>query len=365
MPPMPYVVFAGHVLLGAGDLLPVSVALGLFALSVAFCLTRLVERFAGGTRLQSIAVSRNALVAQAVGGVVTAGLMLLLVTVGVEFLVRAGASEAPTWVILPCAVALLFGSSSRAGWAAGSALVGLWVALRLNDLPAAVFLLGLFCAPRDRRPERVALAAAGLGAFLGAILLHNGVYGGELALVRAEPIVAGAKVTHTDSGLGALGNFLAAITDPAARAEMARHARALLYFPFELRFDLASLAPSVAFHGLQVAWLAAVGWAVARPRRAGLTAGGMLLLPIAVLVPYLVFDVTVYYPRQLVLGYLAMGVAVLFTLGRVTAPRPSPAERSEGPVSTEATAPGRPSLEGRPAAARASVRRLGRPAGRA
>jgi hypothetical protein len=43
----------------------------------------------------------------------------------------------------------------------------------------------------------------------------------------------------------------------------------------------------------------------------------MLLLPIVALGPYLVLNVTTYYPRQIVLGYVAMGVSALHVLGKV------------------------------------------------
>jgi hypothetical protein len=233
----------------------------------------------------------------------------------VELFLRYGASETPTWIILPAAVALLFSTTSARAWAAGAALVGLWVALRLNDAPAALALLALFCLQRGERRRRVQIATAGVGVFLAAILIHNAVYGGELALVRAEPVVGGVTAHGTDSGVSALGAFVKAFSDPAVRAQMADRARAILYLPFAFPTDLETLVRRVAFHGLQLAWLAAVVWAVAARRSTSLTAKGMLLLPVVALGPYLALNVTAYYPRQIVLGYVAMGVSALYLLG--------------------------------------------------
>jgi hypothetical protein len=145
--------------------------------------------------------------------------------------------------------------------------------------------------------------------------------------------------------VGALGAFVKAFSDPAVRAAMADRARAILYLPFALPTDLETLVRRVAFHGLQLTWLAAVAWAVVARRSTTLAAKGMVLLPVVALAPYLALNVTAYYPRQIVVGYVAMGVSALYVLGSAggarerTAPSSSPtgppcAARREDPGRT-------------------------------
>ncbi|MDQ4049479.1 MAG: hypothetical protein M3131_08900, partial [Actinomycetota bacterium] len=250
------------------------------------------------------------------GALAVAALLLWLVNGGMWWFFRFGASEVPTWLLLPAAVGLLFGPASRVAWAAGSALVGLWAALRLNDLPAALFLLLLFTLLPGQRRERVAWAVGGLALFLTAVLLHNVVYGSELAFIRAEPMtVDGKTVVGSDSGLSALGNLVAAVWDATARGEVGTNARALLYLDGGLTAE--NLAQRLVIHGLLLAWLAASAWLVLSWRETTWVAKGMAALPLVVLGPFLAFDVTAYYPRQIVLGYVAMGVSVIYVLGRL------------------------------------------------
>ncbi|HEV2723441.1 MAG TPA: hypothetical protein VGV10_02320, partial [Thermoleophilaceae bacterium] len=323
-PAMRYLLFVGHALFGAGDVLPVAVAMGLFALALTLCLVRLVPGFtalraAGGRVRERLRRSGDVLAALAV-----VALLFVLVHGGVERFFRSGASEAPTWIIVPAAVALLFGPASRAAWATGSALVGLWVALRLEYLPAALFVLLLFLSLPLRRGERVAWAAGGLFLALGAIVLHNVAYGSELALVRAEPVAEGATVlVASDSGISALGNLWAALSDPTARTELVAHVEAILYLPFDASLTLQELtqaphnpAQRLAFHGLLLAWVAAVASVLLRWRETTWVAKGMAALPVVVLAPFLAFNVTTNYPRQIVLGYVTMGVAAIYVIGR-------------------------------------------------
>jgi hypothetical protein len=315
-PAMRYVLFAGHALFGAGDVLPVAVAMGLFALAVTLCLVRLVPGFAAssaaGVRVRErLRRSRGLLAALAV-----VALLFALVHVGVERFVGYGASEAPTWFLMPAAVALLLGASSRAAWATGSALVGVLVALRLESLPAALFLLVLFSSLAGRRRERVAWAVGGLFLALAAIALHNVVYGSELALVRAEVTDAdGGTVVGQDSSVSALGNLSAALSDATARAELVARVEAILYLPFDASLTRVNLAQRLPFHGLLLAWLAAVAFVMLRWRQTTWMAKGVAALPLVVLGPFLAFDVATYYPRQIVLGYVTMGIAVIYVLG--------------------------------------------------
>jgi hypothetical protein len=63
--------------------------------------------------------------------------------------------------------------------------------------------------------------------------------------------------------------------------------------------------------GLELLWLAAIAAGLRLRRRLGAAALAGLALPLAALLPYAVYDPVSYYPRHVVIGWLAMGVAVL------------------------------------------------------
>ncbi len=331
-PAMRYVLFAGHALFGAGDVLPVAVAMGLFALAVTLCLVRLIPGFAassaaGVSPRERLRRSPGLLAALAV-----VALLLALVHVGVERFVGYGASEAPTWFLMPAAVALLLGAGSRAAWAIGCALVGGLITLRLETLPAALLLLVLFSSLAGSRRERVAWAAGAVVLSLGAIALHNVVYGSELALLRAEVTDADGRTVvgvGNDSGVSALGDLSAALTDSTARAELVAQVEAILYLPFDASLTRANLTQRLPFHGLLLAWVAAVAFVSVRWRETTWVAKGVAALPLVVLGPFVAFDVATYYPRQIVLGYVTMGIAVIYVLGRGRRSPPANPVKSE------------------------------------
>ncbi|MDQ3647664.1 MAG: hypothetical protein M3433_03595, partial [Actinomycetota bacterium] len=315
-PGMRYVLFAGHVLFGAGDVLPEAITMGFFALSVTLFFVRFVPGFATPSTGEVSVWERLHRTRALLPALAVAALLLALVHVGMERFVRYGASEVPTWLLLPAALALLLGSDARVAWATGSLLVGVMVALRLELLPAALLVILLFASFSGRRTERAAWAVGGLLLALGAVVLHNAYYGSEFALVRAEPIVDGRTVVGSDSGVSALGNILPALWDPTARAEVITRVGAIAFLPFDASITGENLAQRLPFHGLLLAWIAAVAYVTLRWRETTWVAKGMAALPLAALAPFLAFDVTTYYPRQIVLGYVAMGLAGLYILGR-------------------------------------------------
>jgi hypothetical protein len=60
-------------------------------------------------------------------------------------------------------------------------------------------------------------------------------------------------------------------------------------------------------------WLAVLVKALLAVRRRSLSRTGwlLLLLPVAYLAPHLIYNVDVYYPRHILIGYLAMGVSAI------------------------------------------------------
>jgi hypothetical protein len=83
------------------------------------------------------------------------------------------------------------------------------------------------------------------------------------------------------------------------------------------------------FHGLQLLWVAAIVFAIAKRRLLGVEAKALLLVPVLLLVPFLFYNPLVYYPRHMVAGHVAMAVSAMFVFSghaqerRPRLPRPS------------------------------------------
>jgi hypothetical protein len=69
---------------------------------------------------------------------------------------------------------------------------------------------------------------------------------------------------------------------------------------------------------LQVAWLGSLVALATNWRRADKTTRLVAPLPAAFLLPHLLLQVYVYYPRHIVAGYLVMGLAAAFVLARLS-----------------------------------------------
>jgi hypothetical protein len=231
------------------------------------------------------------------------GVMLLGVAGSTSVLqfITAGLSEYPTWIALPYVFTMLVLSRSPVHGLLGTAALGLSFLTRTNQAPALLALLLVFLARAWRDRRRVALG--GVGVLIVLVLLpvaHNVYYGGRAVLIATtggipENVVAPPSL------------WLAAASDPAAREEVWRHLRYLLYLTTTGEGFL-----QVVMHGLQLAWLAGlIGLVVAR-RPIPLHAWVAMALPVLYLGVHLVYQVQVYYPRHLVAGHLAMGVTAMY-----------------------------------------------------
>jgi hypothetical protein len=84
-------------------------------------------------------------------------------------------------------------------------------------------------------------------------------------------------------------------------------------------------------HGLQTAWILAALLVARRGRGSRVSAALLLLVPAFYLGVHLVYTATIYYPRHLISGYLAMGVVALFaarSIGRSADATPASLPRS-------------------------------------
>jgi hypothetical protein len=100
--------------------------------------------------------------------------------------------------------------------------------------------------------------------------------------------------------------WLAIAHDAEARDAAWTHLRYLLYLTSS---GEALLQP--VMHGLQAAWILAALLVTRRWRWSRAPTALLLLVPALYLGVHLVYVVTVYFPRHLISGYLAMGVVTL------------------------------------------------------
>jgi hypothetical protein len=297
-----YWVFAGHVLFGDGDALPVAIGVALLVSAVVVATRWSVERARQGRALPDP-------ISCLVVAVTCAALLVAVTSPQIVGQVAGGISEYPTWIAVPIVPALLFGRPSLPRWMAGSVLLALTVDFRPDQGIAALLLMAVFVVWQARRdPRRTAWC---VGVFVGILLLpalHNLWYGGRLELLPT----GASSVEDLPPG-----RLLDVFTDPAVRTLLRDKLAALLYLTPKADLDAALGA---AILTLQVAWLACVARAL-RHRHAMPWHGWCLLAwPLTYAIPALSYDVFIYYPRHIFVIYVAAGAAVIFVEARYLAP---------------------------------------------
>jgi len=296
-----YVRFGQRLLLGDGDLLVFAAGFGALLFGVLWSVARLTPR-------RRLSAARTAC---------TLGLgLLLLMLVSSNSVTRdilAPLSEPVTWTALLFLFPLLVTGRSGRAWWTGATLAGLSIATRPNQAPGTLLLVLVCFANLAPRRPRATLVAASL--FLTAALLplaHNLYYGGEWILFTNARSINVALARPA----GLLGRAPGGRIVTLAWADI----RLLL-----LLGPLPGLATRLPAYGLLLAWLVAAGATVRAWPRAPWPAVTLMALPALYLSVYLVFEVRDYFPRHLIIAYLAMGLAGIYVVSgrgwRATAPK--------------------------------------------
>jgi hypothetical protein len=249
---------------------------------------------------------------RAVAFALGAGLLLALATSNpVVVFVETSLSEYPTWVLFPVGFILLFGAGRPRHWVSGGILLGLAALCRLNHILVTLGCLAVFVHQRRRAfPGAVALAVGFVLVMLTLPSLHNRYYGGAETKTLRLLGINRVAVVITPSRLAAVHNH------PGAWREVLDQIRRILY-----RYDTRESFPQrdrfsrLTMWGLQWLWAGTAIVALSR-RRLAATTKALLLVPLLYFVVHLVYTVEFYYPRHILAGHLALGVAVLYTVGR-------------------------------------------------
>jgi hypothetical protein len=292
-----YLLFAGRLVFGAADPWLAAAALSavLFAVFLVTWMLRPPAEAGTGRRVAALAV-----------GALLLGVVMSSQVVGA---MRVHQSEWVTWVLLPLAAALLFGSDRPRWWLVGAALLGLEVATRQNQGPLVVVLLLAFVLSVAPARRLAAVACCGAALLVGLLpLAHNLVYGQRFEILTTSGVTAADDPAEVTGTLGSAEN----------RELFARQFAAALYLDpgYVDAAGVYTRSPDLKpfVYGLELAWLIAVGFAVVRRRRFRVAALVMLAAPLAALGVFASYSPVSYYPRHVVIGYLAFGIALLYLL---------------------------------------------------
>ncbi|MFQ5923345.1 MAG: hypothetical protein ACE5M4_10925, partial [Anaerolineales bacterium] len=167
-----YTAFAEHFVLGDGDGYVAALALLGSAFGVFYLYDRLDISRRGG-RIDTY-----------IAGLAGLLLLTLLTSWDVVYFFHIGASEFPTWIMLPYIVVFLFVSRDPRAQAMGVPLAGASILIRPNHSLPIVALLLAFYVDLFRWRRGLALALAALLVAVALLpALHNLIYGGELVFV--------------------------------------------------------------------------------------------------------------------------------------------------------------------------------------
>lgn len=324
-PAFRYVLALGHAVLGNGDarlsmVALVSLSMAVFAAAMAWW-----ERAFGADADLSAArphdVGLRAAFLVGVGATI-----MLTASPAVAFVVRAPLSEFPTWSLAPAALLLTTTPVTRRRLMLAAIVIGVGLTLRANHAPGllVIVVIGLIAAwraqqwSRETRRRTLLLALACLLAVSLLPAVHNVVYGGRLVFFAdSATIPMNVPLPPAD--------VIDLCCDAEVRDVFARQARMVAVIG-----TAAPVGFVVIIRYIQFAWLVSLGVLWLHRKRASATTFLVAALPAAFLVPHVFYQVGVYYPRHIVLGYLLMGLAAAHVFGAVVRPD-APGSRREEP----------------------------------
>ena len=233
-----YILFAGRLLLGDGDVLLPAMVRTALVLSVLYMAWTFRAADRGLKAVLSIA---------------SVALLLAVVnTAEVVSLVRRGASEYATWIAFPVFFSLFF--RTRGGRTVlGAFVLGCSGLARIDQAPGLLWSFGVRAWTALRERQRSFLAAAAVLAMLAVVpAAHNYLYGGELVWTTTS-------ATHETNLQFTPAGWLAAARhdDACARAGRPAPRERPLHGP-EHGSGGAVRGPGPLYRGLQALWVAAL-----------------------------------------------------------------------------------------------------------
>ena len=312
-----YIRFLEHMVLGDGDVL-----ISAFARTLAIV----------GVVAFVIAFRANTTPLRVLQGLSVGFLVWFLNSESVASLFRDGVSEYPAWILVPISLVWLF--RDRINSPVCTAMVcGIALITRFDVAPGLLAWIGAAvwqCLDRSR-----AIAMVGVVLTTVAILpaAHNLYYGRTLGFTAANADSSGTLIMPPSAYWAAIRGRDVVAPSEATRSGVPNDARSRVAFWLDRMFHgpATNAEPAgaggelrIAARGLQILWIVAVVLAVREPSPNRLV---MIASPALLLAPQLFYNIDSYYPRHIVMGYLAMGLAAVYVSWR----EPGRRKKSESP----------------------------------
>ncbi len=289
IPAYRYIKFLEHALFGDGNMLYAAVQLAAYFGGV-FWLFRGMEK-------RALPVIRK---------IVLAGLGCGLIFLGgyyVSNIIREGLSEYDTWILLLWALPGLYGVAASGVILAGTIALSVSYTIRPNQLLGILWILFLVVTGSWKKHAKTILLA-GVLAFGIALLpfVHNIYFGREWVLAATSGGMSVNLILLPSTWLAFFQG------DPAVTAIVREQMGMLFLITDAPRSMLPTLAVMAVFF---FCWLAVAGWAIARRRVSELP---WLAVPVFFLAIHLLYGLSTYYPRHIVIAYLAMAITAVSAL---------------------------------------------------
>jgi hypothetical protein len=291
IPAYRYIKFLEHALFGDGNMLYAAVQLAAYFGGIFWLLREMGSRALPAAR-------RILLVGLGCGLVFLGGYY-------VSNIIREGLSEYDTWILLLWALPGLYGMTTSGAILAGTIALGVSYTIRPNQLPGILWILFLTAAGSWRKHAKTILLAGILALGIALLpLAHNVYFGRQWVLTATSGGMPVNLVLLPSTWLAFLQG------DPAAVAVVREQMGMLFLVADAPRSMLATLGVMAVFF---LCWLAVTVYTIARRRWSFLP---WLAVPVFFLAIHFLYGVSTYYPRHIVIAYLAMAITAVLALIR-------------------------------------------------
>jgi len=284
-----YIVFFAHLIFGDGDTVRTGLTLAMLLLGM----WKLAEELVLACWRSLHLLPRVAIIFACVA-------MVALVNDRVVWLVVQGASETPTWVLLPWILWLVVRPHGKRNSLWIGVLLGISVLTRTNHLPAVIWLLLLYGLSTKSWKSAISSTVWSMALLLLAGL-HNLYYGQEFILLPTSSGISANLVLPPMEALTGLNQI-------GIWQKMSSQA-SLLLGGVSHQFWVITLT----MRALLVVWMTCVVWILYK-RKINWFLFVALCFPWVYLGVQFFYDLPPGYPRHLMAGYVAMGCSVLMTL---------------------------------------------------
>ncbi|MBN2084350.1 MAG: hypothetical protein JW748_03935 [Anaerolineales bacterium] len=289
IPAYRYVKFLEHALFGDGNMLSAAVSLAAFFGGV-FGLFRGMEAH-GFPKLRRFLLAGLGCGLIMLGGYYVAGI------------IREGLSEYGTWILLLWALPGMYAAAAPGAILAGAVALSIAYTIRPNQITGILWIFLLTALGSWKKIGKAILLAGSLALGIALLpLVHNLYFGGQWVPAAVSGGMSVNLVLLPATWMAFLQG------DPAAVAAVREQMGMLFLITDAPRSMWPTLGLMAAFG---VCWVGVAAYSIARKKWSVLP---WLATPVLFLAIHLVYGVSTYYPRHIVIGYLCMAVTSILVL---------------------------------------------------